>query len=329
MSRTIQDIVTDFEHATALVLGDVMMDVYLFGKTERISPEAPVPIVELEREELRLGGAANVARNLKALGANVLLCTIVGDDSESYELEGIMEEAGLSSKYLKRSPTRITTKKTRVLSRNQQMMRFDHEHTNYLNEWETEQVLEKFKNALQKEPDVVILQDYNKGVLTPKVIETVIGWCRERGIPVAVDPKKANFNAYSGATLFKPNLKELREALSVDVSPTDLLSLKVAADMVNGHLDNAYTLVTMADKGVYMTDHDTHVHIPAMVRNIADVSGAGDTVISVAALAMALGADMEQIARLANLAGGMACETVGVAPLNKEKFVQEAVERLT
>lgn len=313
-----------FSDTRVLVVGDVMMDVYLFGVTNRISPEAPVPIVELRNEELRLGGAANVAVNLKALGAKVMLCSVVGDDSEAYEMEALLDEQELSNSYLYRSKKRITTKKTRIISRNQQMLRFDHEHTNPLGPVETEGLLEKIKVALAKKPDVVILQDYNKGVLTEEVIQFVIARCHELNIPVAVDPKKANFLSYKGATLFKPNLKETCEALSIAVEAAERNTLDIAARRINEELNNRYTLITLSDKGVYITNHQEARIIPAMVRNVADVSGAGDTVISVAALCLAQEVPQDVLATLANMAGGLVCERVGVVPIDKALFQAEA-----
>lgn len=324
MSASIGEIFEKFANTRVLVVGDVMMDVYLFGAANRISPEAPVPIVELQREELRLGGAANVAVNLKALGAEVMLCSVVGDDSEAYEMESLLEEQGLSANLFFRSKKRITTKKTRIISRNQQLLRYDHEHTHDLGPVETTGLQEKIKAALAKKPEVVILQDYNKGVLTEEIISYVIGKCQELEIPVAVDPKKANFLSYKGATLFKPNLSETCEALGVSVDPEERNTLDKAARRISEELNNRYTLITLSSKGVYITDHQEARVIPAMVRNIADVSGAGDTVISVAALCLAQQLPLELMAGLANMAGGLVCERVGVVPIDKEQFEKEA-----
>lgn len=324
MTPDIPAIFEAFKNATVLVVGDVMMDVYLFGKVDRISPEAPVPVVELQKEELRLGGAANVALNLKALGARAMLCSVIGEDSEAYELEGLMKDEGLTTGFMFHSKRRITTKKTRILSRGQQMLRFDHEVKDPLSKEDTAGLLDKFKNALQKKPQVVVLQDYNKGVLTPHIIETIIAQCNELGIPVVVDPKKDNFLAYKGAHLFKPNLKEVREALAIDVDPQDLVSLKSASDKVQEAMGNDLTLITLSADGVYITDHETHIQIPAMLRKVADVSGAGDTVISVAALCVAQQMNMRLLATLSNMAGGLVCEKVGVAPIDAEHFLDEA-----
>ena len=309
-----------FNGLKALVVGDVMIDAYSKGVIERMSPEAPVPIVDLREQFNRLGGAANVAINLKALGANPMICSVIGHDSHADDFLALMREHGLATEGLVKSSKRVTTVKHRVFNGDKQLLRIDKENTFDLTEEEYAELFQIIEKQIET-TDIVILQDYNKGVLSGKMIEVVIGLAKAKHIPVAVDPKKKNFFAYQGVTLFKPNAKELRDGLGVNAETIN--ELRQAAQSLQERLQCQYLMVTLSEQGVMILHDGEFHHLPAHPRHIVDVSGAGDTVLSMAALCMALQADAPTIAAVSNLAGGLVCEEVGVVPINKEKLLQE------
>lgn len=316
------------EGSTVLVVGDVMVDAYLWGRVDRISPEAPVPVVQVTHRSARLGGAANVALNVKALGARPIIAAVVGEDDNADLLSRLFTEQELVPDGLVRSPFRRTTVKTRVISGHQHVVRVDEEQEDDLKADDEERLLERIALVLRNDrPSVIVLEDYNKGVLTARVIEGIVELARKAKVPIAVDPKRKNFLAYRGVTLFKPNLKELREGLKTDVDPADAGSVARAITLLEERLGNAISLVTLSEHGAHVHDANGGVTIPAHKRRIVDVSGAGDTVIAVAALALAQQLSARSIAELANLAGGLVCEEVGVVPLDKERFSAEC-ERL-
>lgn len=309
---------------TMLVVGDVMVDAYLWGRVERISPEAPVPVVQVMERSARLGGAANVALNAKALGARAVVCSVVGDDDHARTLERLFMEQGLPTEGIIRSGTRRTTVKTRVISGHQHIVRVDEEQEDALGAEDARRLVETVRDAIVREkPGVLVFEDYDKGVLDPQVIAAIAGIARTAGVPMAVDPKKRNFLAYAGVDLFKPNLKELREGLKIELEARDTDSVRSAVRTLGERLDNKATLVTMSEHGMYAHDTAGEHFEPAHVRKIADVSGAGDTVIAVAALALAQGLPLRQVAQLANLAGGLVCEEVGVVPIDAARFQAE------
>jgi rfaE bifunctional protein kinase chain/domain len=320
-----KEILEKFKGLKVLVVGDVMIDAYYFGKVDRISPEAPVPVVAVEKKENRLGGAANVAMNLVALGAKPVICSVVGEDNDGKDLIMLFEKAGISTQGIVRSKDRITTVKTRVISQQTQMLRIDSETTKSISEVESFSLIEKIYQLLI-DADVLVFEDYDKGVLTSDNIRQITEKAKASGVPVVVDPKKRNFNAYHGADLFKPNLKELKEGMKIELDDSNqkAFELAVVKLMDDMHLKNM--MVTMSEKGVMISDGKTFEYIPAHLRKIADVSGAGDTVISVACLCIALGLTNKQIATLSNLAGGLVCEEVGVVPIDKNKFLEEIKE---
>jgi len=319
------DIFEAFARVNALVVGDVMLDRYVSGNVERISPEAPVPVVHVQQTENRLGGAANVALNLKSLGATPYMCSVIGADADADVFTKIIEQKKLPKTGLIPSSARMTTVKSRVLSRNQQLIRLDHEHTHNLNEKESMQLIQKIREILDtNEIHVIIFQDYNKGVLTPEIIRSVLTEAIRRDIPTIVDPKFTNFFAYRRATLFKPNLREVRDMLDFEINPDDNATLEKAAANIRQEIGNLYTLITLSDKGMYFDDGKTNFIIPAEVRNIADVSGAGDTVLSLMALGIAAKLDSKTMVQLANLAGGLVCEKVGVVPVDLEELKKES-----
>jgi rfaE bifunctional protein kinase chain/domain len=317
-----------------MIIGDVMIDAYLWGKVERISPEAPVPIVTLHKRENRLGGAANVALNIKAMGATPVLCSVIGHDRQGEVFRELLDAEGMETHGLTSSPERITTTKFRVIGNNVQMLRVDEETIHDLDAEETASLLANITTILnQSTVDAIIFQDYNKGILTPDLIGKVIQLAREKGIPTTVDPKKQNFSAYKGVTLFKPNLKELREGLKMEVEADKPAMLEEASAYLQQQQDIELLLLTLSEHGIMIRKKgnngipETHF-IAAHKRNIADVSGAGDTVISLATLCLASGCSIAEIAAISNLAGGLVCEEVGVVPVNAERLLQEVCREI-
>ena len=315
-----------FPSLTALVIGDVMIDSYLFGSVDRVSPEAPVPVISVNKKENRLGGAANVALNVKALGATPILCCVVGNDENANSFMELMDFRGLSTEGILKDSSRPTTVKTRVISQQQQMLRIDEEDSSSLNLDVTDEMTAKILSILDsKKVDVVIFEDYDKGLISPELIEAVVARANELKIPITVDPKKRNFTAYHNVTLFKPNLKELREGLNIYVEPIDIPNLKSGFKNLKEMINCENALITLSELGMFITDGEQNEIVPAHVRNIADVSGAGDTVISVASLSLAAGTDPVFATKLANLAGGLVCEKVGVVPIDGEQLKNEAL----
>lgn len=316
-----------FEEQRILVLGDVMIDAYLRGNVERVSPEAPVPIVNLKKSEERLGGAANVALNLLAMGAKPILCAFVGDDTGGNTFSWLLEKGGMSDEGILKSSDRITTIKTRVIGNNQHLLRIDEERVEELTSKEESELIDKVSEIIQSGVAAIILEDYNKGLLTPKVIESVITLAKENGIPVSVDPKKDNFFAYKGVTLFKPNLKELKEGLGVSFDiATDRNSFEEAVNTLESKLENEISFITLSEHGVFIRSKQQNNYIPAHLRKISDVSGAGDTVIAVATLCLAANVSAELLADISNLAGGLVCEVSGVVPIDKELLKAEVLK---
>ena len=327
MSKELEDIFDSMSGLHVIVIGDVMLDNYWWGNIERMSPEAPVPIVALKRRESRLGGAANVALNCKALGAKVTLASVIGDDNDGALLEFYAQEAGLETKLLIKSKQRHTTTKTRVLSRNQQVMRLDDEVVEDLFTEEEHPFIDLVLRFLQREkPQVLIFEDYNKGVLKKNVIDRVTAHCKELGIITAVDPKKKNFLAYKDVTIFKPNLKEVREALHMPIEDVSIAELDKVHQKLHGILEHKVTFITLSEKGVYYCADGSSSLIPSHIRNIADVSGAGDTVVATAAMVYTITKDALLMAEISNIAGGLVCEEVGVVPIKKEALRNECLK---
>ncbi len=312
-----------------LVIGDVMLDRYLRGQVDRISPEAPVPVVQLNSSESRLGGAANVALNINAMGAKAILCSIVGRDEYGETIRDLLPRMGISNNYLLSSNDRPTTVKTRIIAANQHLLRVDNETTAPLNQGEEQQLIGRVRQILDKKDiNVILFQDYNKGLLTRTMIREVQLEALKRDIPTVVDPKFNNFFEYKHSTLFKPNLKEIREALGQHFE-VDRESLDQATNNLRRRLDQKYTLITLSEKGVYYHDGEQSEILPTQARKIADVCGAGDTVISVAALGLANQLSIREIGLLSNLAGGQVCASVGVVPVNREQLELEYQRSLT
>ena len=315
-----------FNSKKVLVVGDAMIDAYMWGEINQMSPEAPVPVVEVKKHENRLGGAANVALNLQSMGATPILCSVIGNDSQSILFKELIQNANLSNKGLLTATGRRTTLKTRVIAENKHQLRIDEEDTHPIT-CETE-----FLNLIQEliaDVDVVILQDYNKGVLTAKVITKVIEIANTKNIPTIVDPKKQNFLAYKNCTIFKPNLAEIKAGMNIDLNTDNNQEIEKAAADLRELLNAKGVLLTLSGRGICINTKENFTHTPAFKRNIIDVSGAGDTVVSVAALCLASNMNLNDLSVLSNLAGGLVCEEVGVVPIQKEKLLIEAKKSIT
>ncbi|MEN8120481.1 MAG: bifunctional ADP-heptose synthase [Bacteroidota bacterium] len=320
----INELFEKFNHLNILVIGDVMIDTYFWGKVERISPEAPVPIISRSDIEHRLGGAGNVALNVQALGATPYLCSVIGNDDKSIVLKNLLKKRGLSDTGVVTDDNRITTIKTRVISDNQHLLRIDEEITDNISAETQNKFIDRLKTIIaEKKIDAIIFEDYDKGVITEEIIKAVVELTGKKGIPTLVDPKKRNFMSYHGVTLFKPNFKELVEGLKLDIEKNDIEGLHKASNQLRENLNIKMVMATLSELGIYISDNGSYHNIPAEVRDIADVSGAGDTVISTASLCLAAGLSPKNVACLSNLAGGLVCEKVGVVPVNKELLKEE------
>jgi rfaE bifunctional protein kinase chain/domain len=313
-----------FPDITVGVIGDVMLDTYMWGRVDRISPEAPVPVVALQKKDYRIGGAGNVALNLAALGAKVSILSVTGADEEGEQLKKMFGENGIDTSFLLSSSKRITTNKIRVISRNQQMMRLDNEITGDLGYEDENRLMLSIQHFIaQENPRVIIFEDYNKGILTETVIQKIIALCRLKNIITTVDPKRKNFFAYKEVDIFKPNMKEVKEALNIIDESTDDTMLRDIHFQLKETLQHRISFITLSEKGVFYAQGEDARIIPSHFRNIADVSGAGDTVIAVASLVYAGTGNMNLTAEMANIAGGLVCEEVGTVAIDKEKLLRE------
>lgn len=329
-SSSLDTLFSSFNDLKAIVIGDVMIDSYYWGSVERISPEAPVPIVSVEKTEERMGGAANVALNIQALGATPILCSVIGQDIDGTLFLDLLDKNNQSNAGIIQSKERITTKKTRIIGNRHQMLRVDAENAEPITLDEANQLYNKIEQLIEQQKiDVVIFEDYDKGVITNHLITSVVDLCQKKGIPTTVDPKKRNFSEYRGVSMFKPNLKELSEGLKIEIDPRDQNSLKQAVDSLKQVLNHHATLLTLSEHGIMIEEEGQLELIKAHARDITDVSGAGDTVISVASLLLSLGQSTRLIAELSNLAGGLVCEKVGVVPIDKTQLLKEAKSLLT
>jgi len=302
------------------VIGDVMLDHYYLGSVSRISPEAPVPVVELERQTWRLGGAANVAHTLRMLGAHVVLCGVVGDDSSGEQLRVLAEQHGIEPSGIVTDPTRPTTIKTRIIGNNQQLLRLDHEQRRPI----SSEVLEQILAALEASSQLaaIIFEDYNKGVLHQRSIPLLVEWAQERSIPILVDPKLENFFAYRGATVFKPNQKEASHALGTPLESQD--DVIRAGRTLLERLQARNVLITLGSRGMMLLDSSNRWwQIPSVARHVADVSGAGDTVIATVTAMMVAGAPILEAATIANIAAGVVCGEPGVVPITTAALLAE------
>lgn len=321
---TAEQIFDSFNNLRVLIIGDVMLDSYIWGAVERISPEAPVPVINVKKKDFRLGGAANVALNVLSLGAQPILCALIGNDDDGKKLMQRLDEQHMSKEGIVVSHERPTTVKTRVIASQQHVVRVDEESDKEASATEEKSLLEKIEKLLPQ-CHVVIFEDYDKGVLNAKIISTTVELATKKNIPTVVDPKKRNFLSYQNVTLFKPNLKELREGLKIEVASGNQEQVQQATNLLKQKLNAAGIMVTLSEHGVYIDYQNQKVKLAAHEREIADVSGAGDTVVSVAALCTALKLDAKMIASLSNLAGGLVCQHVGVVPIDKSELFEEAI----
>ncbi len=319
----LQDIFAPMQRTFVAVIGDVMLDRYIWGQVSRISPEAPVPVVDVVRENSNLGGAANVALNIRSLGANPVLIGAVGDDSNGRELLDIFQREHIITDFLVTDGYRPTTVKTRVIAGSQHVVRIDQENRMPVTPSTTQRMLDKFEEHLGS-IEAVVLQDYNKGVIGEDLIAGVLRLASGRGIPIFVDPKYHHFFSYRGVTVFKPNRKETEDGLGIKLTGED--SFVEAARMLRDRLDCANVLLTLGEQGMLLLQKDgSTVRVPTRARSVADVSGAGDTVIATLSAAMTCGADVAEASHLANLAGGLVCEEVGIVPIDRDLLVSAAL----
>jgi len=317
-----KEIFEGFKKLQVLVIGDLMIDAYTWGKATRISPEAPVPVVAVTKREARLGGAGNVVMNLVSLGAKPLVVSVVGKDARGEELIELLSEQQVSVEGIIEDESRPTTVKERIIAGSQQLLRIDAENDQHISNEIAKEVIEKVKQVLPT-VHVLIFEDYDKGLLSPNLIQEIIGLAKQHKVPIVVDPKKRNFFAYSGVDLFKPNLLELKEGLGLQSTELNDQNLPQVVKEFKESQSMKGVFVTLSERGVYIDYSNETAKIPAHIRQIADVSGAGDTVISIAACALALGLPAKDIAGLANLGGGLVCESLGVVPIDVERLMEE------
>lgn len=316
-----------FKNKNILIIGDVMLDSYLFGNVERISPEAPVPIVDVLIRQNKLGGAANVATNIKNLGGNPILCSVIGKDQKGEIFLSLLKNYNITNSYIYQSSNRITTDKTRIIGNNHQMLRIDEEIKSELLS-DQPHFLSLINDAFEQEKiDCVLFQDYDKGVLNETIITLITEKANSLNIPVIVDPKKKNFNNYSNVTLFKPNFKEFKEGLNL--IGTDRKELLEEGSKILHKRGIEIVFITLSENGIFVSYKKykkiINKIIPGTAREVVDVSGAGDTVISVISMLIS-DIEVEEIAKIANIAGGIVCEEIGVVPINKDKLLKEYKE---
>ncbi len=306
------------------VVGDMMLDSYFIGNVKRISPEAPVPVIEVDKEIFRFGGAANVAYNLVTLGAKAFPIGLIGSDDNGAILSSLVQEASIDEKGLIIDSSRPTTAKTRVIAESQHVVRIDKESKSRIDKKTEKKIIDYFEQ-LSDELDAVILQDYNKGVLTKTVIKKIIDIARKKNLIITVDPKFENFFEYKNATVFKPNKKETEDAFGIRIESEQ--NIWEAGKKLLKKLNAENILLTLGADGIALFGKEVEEErIPTKARNVADVSGAGDTVISTLTVALCAGANIKQAAYLANFAGGLVCEEVGIVPIETEKLFN-AIEK--
>ncbi len=327
-----KDIFEKISHERVLIVGDVMIDSYMWGTVTRISPEAPVPVVSVTKREKRLGGAANVALNIEAMGAMPIICSVLGNDDSSKDFQQIMYQNNMDRRGIVVSDNRMTTMKSRVIGNNMHIVRVDEESTHPLSTMEEDLLLDRIGRIVKAMPiDAIIFQDYDKGNITPRIIEEVTSMANRKKILTTVDPKHRNFASFKNIGLFKPNLKELREGLNIELDDSDdenlMRGLQEASLQLSKRQNIDIVLITLSSKGMYACDfrgsEPRSMLIPACVHAVSDVSGAGDTVISVITLALAAGMGLEDAVRCANAAGGIVCEQVGVVPIDVERLKKD------
>jgi D-glycero-beta-D-manno-heptose-7-phosphate kinase len=316
---------SSFCAAKVAVVGDLMLDRYMFGQVSRISPEAPVPVLDIQDEQARLGGAANVGHNIHGLGATPLMLGVIGDDTSGLLLKGLFADLGFPLDGIITDQTRPTTVKTRVIAGSQQMLRIDHENKHDISKETEDRLIGAIEDNIGQ-LDAIILEDYNKGVVTRSVIKRVIEVGNKHGKPVLVDPKFQNFFEYKECTVFKPNRKETEDALNVRMNSET--EIDHAGKKLLEVLNAKNVLLTMGEKGMMLFEKGeaTPFSIPTRARKVADVSGAGDTVIATLAVAMSCGISLREAAVLANRAAGLVVEELGIIPIYRERLIEALIE---
>jgi len=316
ISKDITRLFQLFNKQKVIVIGDLMLDAYLWGKVSRISPEAPVPVVEVSEESYRFGGAANVTYNINSLGAEVVPIGLIGGDNNGIILKELFEKHGFSSAGLIVDKNRPTTVKTRIIAHNQQVVRTDREDKSAISVNMQQKILGFFKEQL-KDADAVILEDYNKGLLTPGLIEEVISLAVKQNVKVLVDPKYDNFFSYKNVTVFKPNRKEASDRLGMRIETEN--EARTACERLLHQLNCEAVLLTLGEQGMILHERNgKYALIPTKAQEVHDVSGAGDTVIATIAIAMSAGASLMEAAVIANQAAGIVCGVVGIIPVDKD-----------
>lgn len=320
---TFSQIIKSFSKLKILVIGDAMIDSYFVGKVDRISPEAPVQVISVIDKDHRPGGAANVAINIISLGAKATICAVTGNDNEGKELKELLKKNGIDIKGVFTENTRQTTIKTRIIADNHHLLRIDQENTNPVNTVTEKKIIDFVKTNIKKF-DAIVFEDYNKGVLTKNIISQVIEIANKHNKPTIVDPKKDNFFSYKNCTLFKPNRKEVKEGLKTDADLNIIKNIEKCADEIQSKLHCKTVMITLSENGIFIKSNQTANHLKARKRKITDVSGAGDTVVSIASLCTALGVDDRMLATITNIAGGLVCQKLGVVPIDKKELAEEA-----
>ena len=316
-----------FNDMRILVIGDAMIDSYFWGDVNRISPEAPVPVISHTKRESRLGGAANVAINIRALGAEPILASVIGNDDRAGLFKSLMDGRNLPKHGIFESNTRITTIKTRIISNNQHLLRVDEEIDKSLDRETETAFLKHLLYIINSESlNGIVFEDYDKGSITPKIIAEVVKAANEKNIPTLVDPKKRNYKEYKNVTLFKPNFKELVEGLNVQINKDNYQSIFNLAQSMLQKQNIEWMLVTLSEMGVLISNKEDYKRYPAKIRDISDVSGAGDTIIGIASVCLAAGMSPWLIAEIANIGGGQVCEKSGVVPIEKERLLEESLK---
>jgi len=327
-ARRLARYVDRFPKTRILVVGDVMLDQYLWGGVDRISPEAPVPVVQVTRETLLLGGATNVVNNIRSLEGDVSICGVVGGDDAGRHLTRMLHDRGVRTDGLIAEPERLTTIKTRVIAHNQQVVRFDRETKCGIGRESHAAILAFIKERVQDGIDAIIISDYCKGVVTSSLVRDIVRLSRKNDIVVAVDPKVTHFGMYRGVTVLTPNTKEASRGSRIEIE--DDASLLRAGSAILGRLKSESVLITRGEHGMSLFERGGRVtHIPTVAREVFDVSGAGDTVIGVLTIALAAGASLVDAARIANYAAGIVVGIVGTATVTPAQLKQRILSAIT
>ncbi len=317
-------VVDEFRDRKVLILGDLMLDHYIWGRVKRISPEAPVPIVEVNSESVRLGGAGNVVNNVLGLGGKAILCSVIGPDDAGHWLSERIQSKGGDEKGLIVEENRSTTKKTRIIAHQQQVVRYDHEERRPILRKTENRIIDYVSSRLD-EIDCLAISDYAKGVITERILKTILVSAIERDIPVVVDPKVSHFSLYQKVTLITPNHLEATQASGIEIEDED--SLMSAGGKLLRKLGCEAVLITRGEQGMSLFEKGGKVsHIPTVAREVYDVTGAGDTVLSTLSLCLAAGTSLIDAARLSNLAAGIVVGIVGTAAINRERLEEALLE---